>query len=60
MELIELYSQHRILAVNKNTGNNSELEHADRQCGGQENIEEREQAGASVATRCTVSTVRDC
>ena len=60
MELIELYSQHRILAVNENNGNNSELEHADRRCGGQENIEEREQAGASVATRCTVSTVRDC
>ena len=60
MELIELYSQHRILAVNENTGNNSELEHADRRCGGQENIEEREQAGALVATRCTVSTVTDC
>ena len=46
--------------MEEDTGrNNSELNHADRRCGGQENIEEREQAGASVATRCTVSTVRD-
>ena len=41
--------------MDEDTGNNSELEHADTRCGGQENIEEREQAGASVATRCTVS-----
>ena len=46
--------------MDEDTGNNSELEHADTQYGGQGNIEEREQAGASVATRCTVSTVRDC
>ena len=38
---------------------NSELEHADTRCRGQENVEEREQAGASVATKCTLSTVRD-
>ena len=46
--------------MDEDTGNNSELEHADKWCGGQENIKESEQAGASVATRCTVSTVRDC
>ena len=46
--------------MDEDTGNNSELEHADAQCDGQENIEEREQAGTSVATRCTVSTVTDC
>ena len=38
----------------------TQLEHVDTWCGGQENSEEREQAGALVATRCTVSTVRDC
>ena len=38
---------------------NSELEHADTRCRGKENVEEREQAGASVATKCTLSTVRD-
>ena len=37
----------------KCTGNNSELEHADTQWGGQENIEEREQVGASVAEEGT-------
>ena len=46
--------------MDKGTGNNSDLEHADTRCGGQENLEEREQAGALVATRCSVSTVRDC
>ena len=46
--------------MDEDTGNNSELEHADTRCGGQENIKEREQARALVATRCTVSTVRDC
>ena len=46
--------------MDEDTGNNSELEHADTRCGGQENMKEREQAGASVATRCKVSTVRDC
>ena len=46
--------------MDEDTGNNSELEHADTWCDAQENIKEREQAGASVATRCTVSTVRDC
>ena len=35
------------------TGNNSELEHADTQWGGQENIEEREQAVASLAEEGT-------
>ena len=47
--------------MDKDTGINSELEHADTRCAGQENqrnIEEREQAGALVATRCTLSTVR--
>ena len=46
--------------MDKDTGNNSELKHADTRCGGQENIKEKEQAGASVATKCTVSTVTDC
>ena len=46
--------------MDKDTDNNSELEHADTCCAGQENIEEKEQVGASVATKCTVSTVRDC
>ena len=46
--------------MDEDTGNNSELEHADTRCGGQENIEEREQAGALLATRCKVSIVRDC
>ena len=46
--------------MDEDASNNSELKHADTRCGGQENIEEREQAGASVVTRCTVSTVRDC
>ena len=47
--------------MDEDTGNNSELEHADTRCGGQEIIEEREQPGASVATKCTVTTViRDC
>ena len=46
--------------MDEGIGNNSELEHADTRCGGQENIKEREQARALVATRCTVSTVRDC
>lgn len=32
---------------------------ADTQCAGQENIEEREQAGTLVATRCTVLTAGD-
>ena len=32
--------------MDEDTGTNSELEHADTQCGGQENIKEREQAGA--------------
>ena len=42
--------------MDKDTGVNSEFEHADTRCAGQENqrnIEEREQAGALVATRCT-------
>ena len=46
--------------MDEDTGNNSELEHADTRCRGQENVEEREEAGASVATKCTLSTVRDC
>ena len=46
--------------MDEDTSNNSELENADTRCGGQENIEGREQAGASVATKWTVSTVRDC
>ena len=46
--------------MDEDTGNNSELENADTRCRGQENIEEREQAGASVATKWTVSIVRDC
>ena len=46
--------------MDEDTGNNSELEYADTRCGCQENIEEREQAGASVATKWTVSVVRDC
>ena len=46
--------------MDEDTGNNSELEYADTRCGSQENIEEKEQVGASVATKCTVSTVRDC
>ena len=46
--------------MDEDTGNNSELEHADTRCNGQENVKEREQAGASVATKCTLSTVRDC
>ena len=46
--------------MDKDTGNNSELKHADTRCGDQENIKEKEQAGASVATKCTVSTVTDC
>ena len=46
--------------MDEDTGNNSELQHADTRCGGQENIEEREQAGASVATKWTVSIARDC
>ena len=45
--------------MDEDSGNNSELEHADTRCGGQESIDERERAGASVATRCTVSNVRD-
>ena len=44
----------------KSFSENSELKHADTRCGGQENIKEKEQAGASVATKCTVSTVTDC
>ena len=44
--------------MDEDTGNNLELEHADTQCGGQKNIKERKQAGASVTTRCTVSTAR--
>ena len=46
--------------MDEDTGNKSELEDADTRCSGQENVEEREQAGDSVATKCTVSTVRDC
>ena len=46
--------------MDEDTGNNSEHEHADTRCRGQENVEEREQAGASVATKCTLSTVRHC
>ena len=46
--------------MDEDIGNYSELEHADTQCGGQENIEERERAGASVATKWTLSVVRDC
>ena len=48
--------------MDEDTGNNSEVEHTHTRCGGQENIEEREQAGASVATKWTVSIiiVRDC
>ena len=46
--------------MDEDTGNNSELEHADTRCRDQENVEEREQAGASVATKCTLSTVRHC
>ena len=38
--------------MDEDTGNNSELEHADTQYGGQE-------VGALVAKRYTVSTVRD-
>ena len=39
--------------MDEDTGNNSEVEHADTRCGGQENIEEREQVGASVAEEGT-------
>ena len=46
--------------MDEDTGNNSELEHVDTRCSGKENVEERRQAGASVATKCTLSTVRDC
>ena len=46
--------------MDEDTGNNSELEQAGTRCGGQEYIEEREQEGASVATKWTVSIVRDC
>ena len=46
--------------MDEDTGNNSELEQADTRCSGQENVEEREQGGASVATKCTLSTVRNC
>ena len=46
--------------MDEDTGNNSELKHVDILSGGQENIKEKEQAGALVATKCTVSTVRDC
>ena len=46
--------------MDEDTSNNSELGNADTRCGGQEIIEEREQPGASVATKCTVSTVTDC
>ena len=47
--------------MDEDTGNNSELEHADTRCGGQENIEELRASGRFGGHKMdSVTIVRDC